>query len=185
MVLSCNLLKNIGLSLYLFNKIIICPHLVLSGANPDRFLTFKENKTFGVKTPEFLGGHNADLFRLCLRVQQTTTHSTVVKSPLEFSASAFKFRNRKNKPSSSGLQITSHQNVSRRCLAVTVNWRNVPSCCFIYRTHTQKRIRLDGAYIQMHAIAILTRHASLRCTMYDIVISRKPSRRFRLSTRRR
>ena len=60
MVLSCNLLKNIGLSLYLFNKIIICPHLtadlILSGANPDRFLTFKENKTFGVKTPEFFVG---------------------------------------------------------------------------------------------------------------------------------
>ena len=82
MVLSCNLLKNIGLSLYLFNKIIICPHLILSGANPDRFLTFKENNTFGVKTPEFLGGHNADLSRLSLKVQQTTTHSTAVKSPL-------------------------------------------------------------------------------------------------------
>jgi len=95
------LLKNIGLSLNLFNNIIICPHLILSGANPDRFLTFKENKTFGVKTPEFLGEHNADLSRLCLRVQQTATHSTAVKSPLEFSASAFKFRNRKNKPSSS------------------------------------------------------------------------------------
>ena len=60
--MSCNLLKKIGLSLYLLNKIIICPHLILSGANPYRFLTFKENKTFGVKTPEFLGGHNADLF---------------------------------------------------------------------------------------------------------------------------
>ena len=31
----------------------------------------------------------------------------------------------------------------------------------------------------MHVIATLTRHASLLCTMYDIVISRKPSRRFR------
>lgn len=101
MVLSCNLLKNIGLSLYLFNKIIICPHLILSGANLDPFLTFKENKTFGVKTPEFLGGHNADLSRLSLKVQQTTTHSTAVKSPLEFSAGVFNSRKRKNKPSSS------------------------------------------------------------------------------------
>ena len=56
MVVSCNLLKNIGLSLYLFNKIMICPHLILSGANPYRYLTFKENKTFGVKTPEFWVG---------------------------------------------------------------------------------------------------------------------------------
>ena len=101
MVVSSNLLKNIGLSLYLFNKIIIGPHLILSGANPDRFLTFKENKTFGVKTPKFLGGHNADLSRLSLKVQQTTTHSTAVKSPLEFSAGVFNFRKRKNKPSSS------------------------------------------------------------------------------------
>ena len=95
MVVSCNLLKNISLSLYLFNTIIICPHFILSGANPYRFLTFKENKTFEVKTLEFLGEHNADLSRLSLRVQQTATHTTAVKSPLEFSASAFKFRKKK------------------------------------------------------------------------------------------